>query len=1594
MSNPATPAHNNTAYRPGKPPTLVASRPVDLQDYFANLEFFFSIKATEVPSDKARIHYAGNGLLVPELRAWFNSRRAALLQLSYVAFRKELLRRALPRDYAWTGRRALYQFRQGPRSYGDFSTEIRQRQVELGTNVVTDEQLLLCMLMNMDPELCEALRKHELLKGTEYHEEALDNAWLDTLSGADDSGQPSNNAEAASSVVPALEAAVHALQTASTATADAPETASQATANARTAVTAVVAAIRAARDAPTTAPAAPRSIDLLEFDKVAREEWAKIEALRLSVDTRFAANVRRTGAPAPSKSVHPSSSSAKVGASPAVPAAARQQTGRLNKLSEIEKDYLAAHDGCFTCRQLNAGHRSDTCPSGFPATMPFAVPANWVRVDRFARRNARNDIAAAPVAVIEEEECDVINAFREPYDPFSSDDSDSECVPLRFPTLPVLLSGATRVETVRALADSGASSSFISDRMVEKLGLVTHKLLKPRLAKLAIRNSDSSSPYTITHCVRVPLALANGTWDAGLTFFKVAPLDDYDIILGNPFLFRHNISIHLAPSPRLDRYDRRSRITYDLLAPVYGPENLKLEALGEEGEIDVYAHVMSTIAELERKEARKEQEEKEADEFRAFDHRLREEFKDLFPADLPPVSSYVNDATTAHHIRLIDPSKTVNERGYPVAQRHREAWKRLLDEHIAAGRIRRSSSEFASPAFIIPKKDPTAAPRWVNDYRKLNSNTVKDRTPLPLPDEVLGHCAKAKYWGKIDMTNSFFQTKVAEEDIAKTAVRTPWGLYEWVVMPMGLSNAPATHQRRVSEALKDLLGSICHVYLDDIIIFSDSLEEHRARVRQVLAALRAAGLYCSPKKTDLCTIHCEFLGHVISRKGLQADPAKVARVKEWTVPQKVKEVRGFLGLVQYLRKFIPGLAEHSARLTPLTKKGLVDIQPLWSSETQRHFDAVKLIVTSLPCLQPVDHSDGAAPLWVLTDASKVGVGAVLMQGPTWQEARPCAFYSRQYIAAEHHYPTHEQELLAIVAALKAWRYELMGVHFNVLTDHATLKDFQTQPTLSKRQARWLEHLSDFDYTLSYLPGEKNTVADAMSRFSFPRPERPSVSVATLSETTLGEDVLNNIRNGYTTDPFCVQVLKNLDSLTAVTLEDGLIRFEGRLLVPKVHQLRENILHDAHDALGHFGLRKTYHAVRTAYFWPRLAEDVKAYVRTCDSCQRHKSRTVKLAGRLHPLPIPGRCFSDIAMDFVGPLPPSKGFTRLLVVSCRLSSYVRLIPCHITDSAEDIAKLMYEHWYRFFGIPERIVSDRDRLFVSKFWKALHRLLGTKLQMSTSFHPQTDGKSERANKTVTQLLRAVVNRSQQDWADRLTAVEYAMNATVAESTSKIPFELVLGFTPRITGGSGAASNLPAVDDFASDRKAAVSDARDALIAAKVRQAEQANRQRTDEPTIGVGDEVMVDSSDRRARFKTADDGSRAAKLFPRWDGPYKVISTHPAQSTYRLALPPSDKTHPVFHVSKLKLYKPNDPALFPNREPERPPPVVVEGEEEFTIEHIVEERKVGRGKQYLVRWKGYPESDNSWEPARALQDTEALARWEEGRKEREKGKRGGGV
>lgn len=623
----------------------------------------------------------------------------------------------------------------------------------------------------------------------------------------------------------------------------------------------------------------------------------------------------------------------------------------------------------------------------------------------------------------------------------------------------------------------------------------------------------------------------------------------------------------------------------------------------------------------------------------------------------------------------------------------------------------------------------------------------------------------------------------------------------------------------------------------------------------------------------------------------------------------------------------------------------------------------------------------------MTDASNVGLGAVLLQGRDWKTAHPCGFWSRQYIPAERHYPTHEQELLGVVSAMKAWRLELLGVNFKVLTDHDTLRHFKTQQTLSKRQSRWMETLADYDYELFYIPGKKNAVADAMSRYSFP--DEPTLAVCGISTVTLSKDFLRRVQEAYPDDPFCVQLERNLDSAPGFDKRDNLLFFEGaRLVVPNDRELREALLHDSHDALGHFGAKKSLAALSQSFYWTGMAKQVEEYVASCDGCQRHKARTTRRAGKLHPLPIPPRPFADVALDFVGPLPPSNGKDLLLTITDRLSGYTRLVASRTKDGAKEIAHSFFEEWIRFFGVPERLVSDRDKLFTSKFWRCIHARLGTKLQMSTAFHPETDGRSERTNKTVVQVLRQYVSRQQKDWTTHLSTAELAINLAVNDSTGSSPFELALGFQPSISPRPASrSSDMPAVEWTIETREQRLKEARDALAAAKVRQAEQANRKRGDEPTFEKGDKVLVDSSDRRSRFKSRSQDTRAAKLFARWDGPYEVEEAFPETSTYRLALPASDKAHPVFHSLKLKRYIENDPTLYADREPPRPGPIDVNGEKEWVVEAITDEKGRGRNRRFLVKWLGWPDDQSSWEPLSTVEDLDALDAWEE-KKKREGG------
>jgi hypothetical protein len=467
-------------------------------------------------------------------------------------------------------------------------------------------------------------------------------------------------------------------------------------------------------------------------------------------------------------------------------------------------------------------------------------------------------------------------------------------------------------------------------------------------------------------------------------------------------------------------------------------------------------------------------------------------------------------------------------------------------------------------------------------------------------------------------------------------------------------------------------------------------------------------------------------------------------------------------------------------------------------------------------LVPIDEETGE-PIWLIADSSDYGTGAFLCQGSDWKTAKPAGFYSRALRAAERNYPTHEKEMLAIVAALKRWRTQLAhGVPFTVLTDHQPLKYWQSQTHLSKRQMRWLETLADYNFDIKYIPGLVNRVSDGLSRYPLwrnPSPlpsdydvcdeavitevdpatekngpdagdhEPPTIAQTTVSSTELDSDTLEAIREEYEKDNFFSPIVASPDAYDAYIFDDGLLWLEdGRLCIPNNRELRQIFIHDHHDAQNHFGFDKTYANIREKLFWPNLANDVRSYIRTCDSCGRNTGSTQRQVGLQRPLPIPQARFRDIAMDFVGPLREgTKGEDHLLVITDRLTGWVQAHANKGKFTATKTAQVVFDHWYSLFGIPSTIVSDRDTIFTSKFWGCLHDLLGTELKMSTSFHPETDGTSERSNKTIIESLRHFVDSSHANWPELLPKVVASINMSKSLATGFSPFELVFGSDPK---------------------------------------------------------------------------------------------------------------------------------------------------------------------------------------------------------------------
>jgi len=789
-----------------------------------------------------------------------------------------------------------------------------------------------------------------------------------------------------------------------------------------------------------------------------------------------------------------------------------------------------------------------------------------------------------------------------------------------------------------------------------------------------------------------------------------------------------------------------------------------------------------------------------------------------------------------------------------------------------------------------------------------------------------------------------------------------------MVMPFGLTNAPATWQAFINNVPREYLDVFVVVYLDDILVYSRTLEEHKVHVRKVLQKLQDYKLRVKPQKSEFHKHETHFLGYVVSKDGIKMDTKKVSVVKEWPTPTNVKEVQSFLGFANFYRRFIANYSRITAPLTALTTK---ETPFVWDKAQQGAFEELKQRFTDQPILLVFDPDK---PITVETDASDAALGACLSQPGPSGRLQPVAYHSRKLSGAELRYDVHDKELLAIVDAYKAWRVYLEGPkhQVTVYTDHENLRFFTTSKELVRRQIRWSEELSSFNCKIVYRKGSENERADALSRrtdyMKGIKKERHAIlqenpdgtlGVNRLAATTVGwaSEFEDSLKDALTRDPTALAVATDVDQTGEWDHDDGLLLYQGLIYVPT--SLRTELLQIHHDLpqAGHPGVSKMNQTIRAKYYFPGMGKAIDDYVRRCNTCRRSKHDRHRPYGLLQPLKVPERPWRSLAMDFIVKLPQSKEpatnelFDGIMVVVDRFTKFGKFIPYRETFKVEDIAQVFIKWVVALHGMPQELVTDRGSVFTSNFWMALMRQFQVKHKLSTSFHPQTDGQTERLNQTLEQYLRAYVNRDQNNWVELLPMAQLAYNSAPSESTGLSPFQLAYGTEMEVVPITDPDDPSPAAAERAIRLLDMQDKARLDLQFYQQNMARYANRRRIEGPILKEGDRVYL----LRRNIKSDKPSKKldAVKL-----GPFK-IKTKRGPVNFELQLPKQMRIHPVFHISLLEPAAP-DAALQTE-----PSPIDPDCEEPvYTVNRIVDDAWIDGQHKYLVQWKGYSHTETTWE------------------------------
>ena len=995
------------------------------------------------------------------------------------------------------------------------------------------------------------------------------------------------------------------------------------------------------------------------------------------------------------------------------------------------------------------------------------------------------------------------------------------------------------------------------------------------------------------------------------------------------------------------------------------------------------------------------------------------EFKGMWTGELGKIGA------TKHRIELKPDARPIYQAPYRAGPSAREKEKTEIDRMLRAGVIEPATAEWACPVVFVPKKDGTM--RFCVDYRRLNAVTVRDSYPLPRMDECIDSLGDATVFTTLDCNSGYWQVEVAEEDRDKTTFASHCGLYRFIRMPFGLKNAPATFQRAVDIILSRVKWETALVYLDDVIIYSRTVSDHLKHVREVLRLLRDAGVSLKISKCAFFDTSVTYLGHVIRPGRLEVERRNVVSIERAQPPRNQTELRSFLGMCNVYRRFVKGFAKIAAPLNRKTGKDQPFEFEVLTDEEYEAFEELKKRLISPPILALPRYGKRYT---LDTDACGYQVGCALLQEQPDGTRLPIGYWSRALSSAEKNYTTTEKECLAVVWSILTLRPYLYGNTFNLRTDHEALRWVLNLADSSGRLARWRLRLAEYDYEVQYRPGVKHQLADGVSRLRVkdalsepvddevpcfavqwqeegenpsrrgtvqwvPPPYRSDGDDYALAVTPEERDIspisIEEFLQEQAGDPFCQSAAETVGEPASdydVDRYGFLVRkspLDGTLqrVVPK--RLRAKVLYLAHHPrlAGHPGGTRMYYTLRREYYWPHMANDAYQTVRNCASCAATRGTRVRHQKDLKLFPAAGP-LEFVAMDLLGPLPKTThGNRHVLVMTDRFTKLTRSIPLR-TTTASVVASAFLDHWVYPYGAPRYVLTDNGPQFAAKFFDAVAcALLGVRHYLTTAYHPQTNGQTERFNRTLVARLRHYVEEHQRDWDDYVQPLTFAYNTQVHRSTETTPFDLVLtrapsglvlpGTVPQDAGTHREDPRTPVQYKRATLRKlrTALECARGKLTTAQERYKASFDRKVRYRPVIVVGDYVYVDRPPRPLRRAERDsaeitdgDGNPAVKLLPKAEGPFRVRSA--TDTTVVIDQDGVSNRVSIDRVTKMPRGPSGTAATTAptDRMEETPDPTV-----EYVVERVVAHRESPAGIQYKVRWHGYSASDDTWEPAEGL-------------------------